>query len=292
MTIEPGIALRDSVTKTEAEDAGRVLVTGSHGGLYAANLAARARFRAAIFNDAGIGKERAGIAGLAYLEGLGMAAATVGFETARIGDAGDAWARGTISHVNGLAADLGCACGQDCAEAARHLRAARIPESEPPALEETAHLIASEPGAPRVWALDSASLVGPEHVGQIVLVGSHGALLGGRPEAALKADALAAVYNDAGIGIDEAGVSRLPALDARGIAAATVAAASARIGDGLSTYRDGVLSRVNATAAALGAAPGMGAEAFVARVIACHKERADGSTGGGSAGDGSPGEDG
>ncbi len=49
MTIEPGIALRDSVTKTEAEDAGRVLVTGSHGGLYAANLAARARFRAAIF---------------------------------------------------------------------------------------------------------------------------------------------------------------------------------------------------------------------------------------------------
>ncbi len=172
------------------------------------------------------------------------------------------------------------------------LRAARIPESGPPALEETAHLVSAEPGVPRVWALDSASLVGPEHAGQIVLLGSHGGLLGGRPEAALKVDALAAVYNDAGIGIDEAGVSRLPALDARGIAAATVAAASARIGDGLSTYRDGVLSRVNATAAALGAAPGMGAEAFVARVIACHKERADGSTGGGSAGDGSPGEDG
>ena len=285
--IEPGIVLRDSVTKTAAEDAGRVLVTGSHGGLYAASLAARARVRAAIFNDAGIGKERAGIAGLAYLEGLGMAAATVGFETARIGDAGDAWARGTISHVNGLAADLGCAPGQDCAEAAKLLRAARIPETEAPALEEAAHLVSAEPGAPRVWALDSASLVGPEHVGQIVLLGSHGALLGGQPEAALKADALAAVYNDAGIGIDEAGVSRLPALDARGMAAATVAAASARIGDGLSTYRDGVLSRVNATAAALGAAPGMTAEAFVVRVIACHKGRADGSTG-----DGSTGEDG
>ena len=280
MTIEPGIVLRDSVTKTEAEDAGRVLVTGSHGGLYAANLAARARFRAAIFNDAGIGKERAGIAGLAYLEGLGMAAATVGFESARIGDAGDAWARGTISHVNGLAAELGCAPGQDCAEAARVLRAARIPESQPPALEETAHLLASEPGAPWVWALDSASLVGPEHAGQIVLLGSHGALLGGRPEAALQVDALAAVYNDAGIGIEEAGVGRLPALDARAIAGATVAAASARIGDGLSTYRDGVLSRVNASAAALGAAPGMTAEAFVARVIACHKRRDENSSGG------------
>ena len=41
MTIEPGIVLRDSVTKTAAEDTGRVLVTGSHGGLYAASLAAR-----------------------------------------------------------------------------------------------------------------------------------------------------------------------------------------------------------------------------------------------------------
>ena len=278
--IEPGIVLRDSVTKMAAEDAGRVLVAGSHGGLYAANLAARARVRAAVFNDAGLGKERAGIAGLAYLEGLGVAAATVGHESARIGDAEDAWACGTISHVNGLAAALGCAPGQGCAEAAKLLRDAAAPGAAPPALEETAHLVAAEPGAPQVWAFDSASLIGPQHEGQIVLVGSHGALLGGQPEAALKVDALAAVYNDAGIGIDEAGVSRLPALAARGIAAATVAAASARIGDGLSTYRDGVLSRVNASAAALGAAPGMTAEAFVARVIACHKERDEGSSGG------------
>jgi hypothetical protein len=276
--IEPGIVLRDSVTKTAPEDAGSVLVTGSHGGLYAANLAARARFRAAIFNDAGLGKDRAGIGGLAYLNGLGMAAATVGHESARIGNAADAWARGTISHANGLAAALGCAPGQGCAEAARRLRAAAPPGAAPPALEETARLVSAEPGAPRVWALDSASLVGPEHAGQIVLVGSHGGLLGGQPEAALKADALAAVYNDAGIGKDEAGVGRLPALDARGIAAATVAVESARIGDGLSTYRDGVLSRVNATAAALGAAPGMTAEAFVARVIACHKERSESSS--------------
>ena len=280
MTIEPGIVLRDSVTKMAPEDAGRVLVAGSHGGLYAANLAARARVRAAIFNDAGLGKDRAGIGGLAYLNGLGMAAATVGFESARIGNAEDAWARGVISHVNRLAADLGCGPGQGCAEAAKLLRAAAAPDAAPPALEETAHLVAAEPGAPQVWAFDSASLIGPRHEGQIVLVGSHGGLLGGQPEAALKADALAAVYNDAGIGIDEAGVSRLPALDARGIAAATVAAASARIGDGLSTYRDGVLSRVNASAAALGAVPGMTAEAFVARVIACHKERDESSSGG------------
>ena len=59
-------------------------------------------------------------------------------------------------------------------------------------------------------------------------------------------------------------MSRLPALDARGIAAATVAAASARIGDARSTYEDGILSRVNARAAALGLAPGMPARDAVA----------------------------
>ena len=271
MTIEPGVVLRDSVTKTAPEDAGRVLVTGSHGGLYAANLAARGRFRAAIFNDAGIGKDRAGIGGLAYLDEIAMAAAAVSFETARIGDAADIWARGVISHVNGLAAALGCAPGQRCAAAARLLCAAEAPGAAPQALEETGHSVASEPGAPQVWALDSASLVGPQHAGQIVLTGSHGGLPGGRPEAALKVDALAAVYNDAGIGIDEAGVGRLPALDARGIAAATVAAGTARIGDGLSTYRDGMISHVNQTAAALGARAGETAVRFVERVIACHK---------------------
>src|SRR5262249_44425030 len=91
-----------------------------------------------------------------------------------------------------------------------------------------------------------------------------GGLLGGRPETALKYDVLAALFNDAGIGIDEAGVSRLPTLDARGIAAGTVRAASARIGDARSTYEDGILSRINTRAAALGIAPGMAAREFVA----------------------------
>src|SRR5262249_31189639 len=121
-------------------------------------------------------------------------------------------------------------------------------------------------GPPQVWALDSASLVLPEHKHSIVITGSHGGLLGNRPETALKYDVLGALYNDAGIGKDAAGVSRLPALDARGIAAATVSAASARIGDARSTYEDGVVSRVNARAAALGLRAGIGAGEFVARL--------------------------
>ncbi len=271
--IEPGIVLRDSVTKTEPGDVGCVMVTGSHGGVYAVNLAARAGARAAIFNDAGPGKDRAGVAGLDTLQALGLAAAAVAHDSARIGDAGDAWARGVLSAVNDLAAALGCTIGQPCAEAARALRAATPPERIPPKAAEAVTLLLDRPGEPEVWALDSAALVGPEHVGQVLLIGSHGALLGGDPAAVLGVAALAAVYNDAGIGMDEAGVSRLPALDARGIAGATVAAASARIGEGRSTYADGVISRVNQTAAALGGRVGMTAIEFVEAVLACHKER-------------------
>ncbi len=273
MTIEPGIVLRDSVTKTEAGDVGTVLVTGSHGGVYAANLAARARLRAAIFNDAGIGKDRAGVAGLDTLQQLGLAAAAVAHDSARIGDAGDAWARGTLSAVNSLAAALGCTIGQACAEAARALRAAEPLRDLPPKATEAVTLLIERPGEPQVWALDSASLVGPEHEGGVLLIGSHGGLPGGDPAAALRVAALAAVFNDAGIGRDEAGVGRLPALEARGIAGATVAGTSARIGEGRSTYGEGVISRVNRAAAALGGRPGMTAIEFVEAVLACHKVR-------------------
>ena len=79
--------------------------------------------------------------------------------------------------------------------------------------------------------------------------------------------ALAAVYNDAGGGIDDAGMSRLPALDERGIAAATVGAATARIGDGRSTYDDGRISHVNEAAARCGARPGMSVPDLVRLII-------------------------
>ena len=263
MTLRP-IVVADSITRVGGEAAGAVVVNGSHGGRYAAYLAAKLHVAAAIFNAAGVGRESAGVSGLHYLAEFGIPAAAVGHASARIGDGADMMARGVITHANGLAAALGCTAGMACAEAAARLQKAPAAGREPPPEDEAAFLLIPEP--PSLWALDSASLVGPEHKGAIVATGSHGGLLGGRPDTALKYDALAALFNDAGIGADEAGVSRLPALDARGIAAATVAAASARIGEGRSTYEDGIVSRVNDCAARRGARPGMMAREFVAIV--------------------------
>lgn len=256
------IVTADSITRIGPEAGGAVVVNGSHGGVYAAYVAAKLGVAAAIFNDAGIGREEAGVKGLLYLAQLGIPAAAVGHATARIGDGADMMARGIITRANPAAGVLGVRAGQSCHDAARALAQAAAGGREPPPALESAFLLIAEP--PQVWALDSASAVGPEHKGAIVVTGSHGGLLGGKPETALKYDALAALFNDAGIGIDGAGATRLPALDRRGIAAATVAAESARIGDARSTYEDGILSRVNARAAALGLAPGMSARESVA----------------------------
>jgi hypothetical protein len=256
------IVTADSITRVAAEASGAVVVNASHGGVYAAYLAAKLHAAAAIFNDAGVGRDNAGIGGLDYLDALGIPAATIGHMTARIGDGADMLARGVITHANRLASALGVRAGQTCRVAAGLLQQADPAHREPSEALEAAFLIIAEP--PQVWALDSASLVLPEHGQAIVITGSHGGLLGGKSETALKYDVLGALYNDAGIGIDEAGVSRLPALDRRGIAAATVSADSARIGDARSTYEDGIISRVNARGAALGLNAGISARDFVA----------------------------
>jgi hypothetical protein len=245
----------DSVTRLGAGAQGRVIVGGSHGGVYAAYLSARARVAGVLLNDAGVGLDRAGIAGLAWLQPLGVPAACCSHRSARIGDGFDMLGRGLVSHVNGAAAALGIEPGMWCREAARRLAAAPVPAIVAPDSVESRFPI-EVPGRARASAMDSNSLMAPEDDGTIVVTGSHGALLGGRPETAARAAVFAALYNDADGGADGAGFTRLPALDARGIAGATYSAWTARIGDGRSAVETGIVSAVNARAASLGLVPG------------------------------------
>jgi hypothetical protein len=259
------IATAESVTQLD-DVAGQVLVAGSHGGIIAAYFGAKAGAHALILNDAGLGKDRAGIAGLFYLEEIGMAAAAVDCMSARIGDGADMLARGIVSHANVYAALCGVAAGQSCLEAAKRLREAAAPRSPPPPYAEGRWRI--ETGPPEVWALDSVGKIEPADAGRILVIGSHGALHGGRPDSALSVDAAAAVFNDAGVGADRIGISRLPVLAARGIPAAAVDCMSARVGDGRSMWESGRISHVNATASRLGALPGMSVQEFVRTIRA------------------------
>ncbi len=105
------VILMDSTAYADASDAGGVVVAGSHGGL-AGKYGEEIRLTAIFLNDAGGGKEQAGIASLAVFDRIGVPAAAYSHRTARIGDARDAWDNGVISFVNRTAAGLGLAAGE------------------------------------------------------------------------------------------------------------------------------------------------------------------------------------
>jgi hypothetical protein len=75
-----------------------------------------------VFNDAGVGKDAAGLAALPFLQAQGLAACTVSHDSARIGEAASTLADGVISHANPLALALGVRPGQRCLELIDGLR--------------------------------------------------------------------------------------------------------------------------------------------------------------------------
>lgn len=115
------VIVMDSITQVDADDAGAIVVSGSHGGTSSGEFALAVPLAAAFFNDAGVGKDRAGIAALEMLQERGVAAGAVAHDSARIGDATDAWANGVISHANDAARALGLVPGARLGEALRRL---------------------------------------------------------------------------------------------------------------------------------------------------------------------------
>ena len=250
------IVLADTITKLGPEAAGAVIVSGSHGGRYAGYLALKAVPRGFILNDAGGGKDMAGIESLAWAQELGVAAATVSHESCCIGQAADMMARGVISHANETARALGVESGMACQLAAERMRSGQTSSAAIAPVSEARQVLSEPDWSRRVVLLDSASLVQTEDAGQIVVCGSHGGLIGDDPKLALRVDGFAAIFHDAGIGADGCGITRLPALDQRGIIGLTVAGNSARIGDGRSIFENGIISHANDLAVRQGIAPG------------------------------------
>jgi hypothetical protein len=101
------VIIMDSITKVTPEDQGAVVVSASHGGASSGEFALEVPLKAVFFNDAGVGKENAGITALDMLQARGVAAGTVAHTSARIGDSQDMWDNGVISHVNAAAHGLG-----------------------------------------------------------------------------------------------------------------------------------------------------------------------------------------
>jgi hypothetical protein len=258
-----------SATAT-ADCRGGVLVSGSYGGEYNAYHAGKWGIRGVILNDAGVGKNDAGIRGLEYLDRVELAAAAADANTCHIGDGDHMLEHGRISHINRSAAHFGCRVGDSVRRCAERLRQAPVANSSMPLINGGRRYTISEPWQrPAVHCLDAAPMLEDSDAGSIVITGSHAALFRGKPDDVVRPQVRALFFSDAGVGMDGAGIARLPTLDARGIVAGTASAASAEIGNSRSIYQDGVLSHVNAAAAALGGSAGQSVRDFVA-VLAAH----------------------
>jgi len=111
----------DTIAHLKPEDAGQVVMTGSHGGISSGEYAGKVPIAAVFFNDAGIGKENAGTASLSYLEARGIIAGTVSHDSALIGNALETWQSGLVSALNPLAERAGFALGEPVGQAVRRI---------------------------------------------------------------------------------------------------------------------------------------------------------------------------
>lgn len=240
----------DSITHANDEHGpDDVLIGASFMGIVAVQFAARFRPRAVIAHAAGIGRDGAGINGLWFLEGRGIPAAAVGGDTAPIADGVGIWERGRIAVVNHWARALGVAPGLDVPAAVERFFAwdgSPWDDSLPRERREVVH----EDARGAIVACDSIRFAIPADAANVVCVGSHGGATAAAY--ALEIRPRGFISSDAGRAVDDSGVDGLLTLQAEGIPGAAVDVATARIGEGRSTYEDGVVSVVNLPAADLG----------------------------------------
>lgn len=241
-----------------------VVVGSSFLGVLTASWVARSAPRAVIGHECGVGKDGSGVSGLWYLDGRGIPAAVAETFSARIGDGVDQYEVGYVSRVNHWATLVGCAEGMSVAECARRMLSWSPSQADDASIRERRQVVyASDYG--QIIAADSIRFATRDDQMNVVCVGSHGGITAG--EYALEIKPRGFISSDGGGGRDESGRVALKMLEAQGIPAATVAAVSAFIGDGHSTYADGIVSAANVGAVHAGVFVGMRARDAARRML-------------------------
>ena len=231
-----------------------VLVTASYIGVLPARLVHDHLPRAVIGFDGGVGPQGAHIAGLWYFEALNIAAAAVDVMTIILGDGVDTYRNGRISFVNRPAQDCGVQVGMAVHEAAR-LMLDHDPGT-PSAYQVTNRRVVHEAADGRQVVVTDSIIFGTEADRRNVLVtAGHTGRSGARH--IIKVRPFGFICSDGGRGRNDSGMAGLEITHAEGIAGATVDAVRARMGDGMSTYEDGVISAANELALQCGVWIGM-----------------------------------
>lgn len=229
--------------KQHPDDNADLIVNASYSGILCAKMVMAARPKYVIGLDCKIGKDGAGIAGLAFYEALDVPAAAADVMTAEMGNGKDLYENGIISCVNEGAERLGIQAGMPVKKAAAALiSGSQRLENWDPARRE---IIETDSKTGRsIIVTDSIAFAQPEDKNRNVLctAGHTGRSVIGyfrdyRP--------WAFICSDGGVGKNDGGISALAEVEVDGIPGASVDALTARMGDGHSTYFDGIISAVN-----------------------------------------------
>jgi uncharacterized protein YunC (DUF1805 family) len=228
-----------------------VVLGASFAGAPTAAMPMRPGVKGWIAHEGGPGKDKAGIGGLVLADRYGMPAAAIATMEAGLSE-GMTLVTGRVSAANEVARNLGVTIGMTGAEAGKLML--KAPKGKPlnlgDEIDEEIHEVVSTPCG-KVFAVWSFSRVEGLHPNDVFCVASHGGKV--MAQYALRARPRGLICNDAGKGLNDSGISGLAYVqELSGIAAATVDTNSARIGDALSTYNDGIISAVNESAARVG----------------------------------------
>ena len=241
-----------------------IVVNASYIGVLPARYIGDVLPRGSISIDCAVGPEGAAIAGLWYLEALNVPAAAADVSGVILGDGVHLHENGTISHLNRPAADCGVQRGMPVREAAR-LMLSHDPSKPDPAQVTNRKVMETAANGRKIVCTDSIAYGLPEDVDNVLLTAGHT----GRSavEYLLKVRPFGFICSDGGMGLDGSGAAGMHTVASEGLAGAVVDARTARMGDALSTWHDGIISDANALARAIGIAPGMSAMA-AARLLA------------------------
>ena len=261
MGLHEGVVFLDSLGDLQPANTSPILVCGSHcgGNRDLAIHVKNCHVKAVFLNNAGVGKNQAGIRGLIHYQAEGILACAVNHNSSEIGISIDTWESGTISHVNPQAEEAGIQIGDSVKEAVakiinlfnftssiqinNDLESLIDEKKENNSKADLKKQTQININGLNITVTDSITFLNGNNAGDIVVCGSHGGLSAG--EYAQKHCVKAVFFNDAGIGKNNAGVKSLESLSDAGILACTVDCMSAEIFNGQDILGNGIITFCN-----------------------------------------------
>ncbi len=244
-----------------------IVVPSSYLGVLPARLMAPHRPRAVISHDGCIGKDGAGIAGLWYLEAIGIPAAAADGMSAELGNGLDLWETGIISRVNILAERCGVKEGMTVKEAADVLIDNDPGDTSAGTKIRRETMVTSETGR-EIVVTDSIVFALPEDERNVLVTAGHTGRSGAK--FLLEVSPHGFICSDGGMSKNNAGITGLETTEEHGLAGACCDAWSAPVGDAFKAFEEGTISACNGPARDRGVEVGMSvrdaAQALLAEV--------------------------